>query len=87
VRFVDSYVSPEHRFSLGREAGSGRHYLSIPVSNGVVDYEEYYELDSTRYVELLAHPLSALPFVAECRRRQHDDLLLQRPGSNRGTPV
>lgn len=87
MRFEDAYVSREHRFSLGREVTTGRAYLAVPVSNGIVDYEEYYALDAERYAAFLADPVAALPFAQECRLRQHDDLLLQRPGWNRGTPV
>lgn len=87
VRFEDTYVSRADRFSLGVEADSDRYYLSIPVSTGVVDYEEHYELSEERYRAYLADPRAALPFAAACRRREHDDLLLLRPGRNRGTPV
>lgn len=87
MNFVDSYFSREHRFSLGRETDSGRYYVSIPVSNGVVDYEEYFELLPERYATFLDDPLAAVPFVEECRQRQHDELLIQKPGWNRGTPV
>jgi hypothetical protein len=36
-------------FTLGVEAGCGRHYASISVSDGLVDYEEYYELTPEQY--------------------------------------
>lgn len=87
VDLVDAFFSREHHYSLGHEQDSNRAYLSIPVSNGVVDYEEYYELDEARYSAFLEHPDSALQFADECRLRQHDDLLIQKPGRNRGTPV
>ncbi|VVN69955.1 hypothetical protein PS833_00345 [Pseudomonas fluorescens] len=35
------YVNREELFSLGIEETSGRFYVSFPVSNGMVDYEEY----------------------------------------------
>lgn len=87
MKFTDSYFSRETRFSLGVEEESGRFYASIPVSNGVVDYEEYYELTKEQYEAYLADPSTAVPFVEECRRRKHDHLLIQKPGWNRGTPV
>ncbi|MEV6583797.1 hypothetical protein AB0M92_37325 [Streptomyces sp. NPDC051582] len=87
MRFEDAYVSRADRFSLGAERDSGRYYVSIPVSSGVVDYEEYYELTGERYRAFLADPCAASAFAAACRRREHDDLLLLRPGRNRGTPV
>jgi hypothetical protein len=35
------YVNREELFSLGIEETFGRFYVSFPVSNGMVDYEEY----------------------------------------------
>lgn len=87
MRCEDAYVSREHHFSLGVELESGRPYLSIPVSNGLVDYEEYYALSSEHYAALLADPTAALDFAEECRARQHDDLLIEKPGWNRGAPT
>lgn len=83
----DEFFDRANRYSLGIDDESGRFYLSLPVSNGVVDYEEYYELTGDRNSELLADPVSAVAFAEECRRREHDDLMMQQPGSNRGTPV
>jgi hypothetical protein len=87
MNFEDTYYSSEYEYSIGVESTLGRHYASIPVSNGIVDYEEYYELTRDQYLEFLQDPSAAIEFIEACRRRQHDDLLLQRPGNNRGTPV
>ncbi|WAJ42972.1 hypothetical protein OK015_17140 [Mycobacterium sp. Aquia_216] len=87
MKFEDTFFSSEDRYSIGVESTSGRYYASIPVSNGIVDYEEYYELTQDQYSEFLRDSTAAIAFVEACRRREHDDLLLQRPGSNRGTPV
>jgi len=87
LKFDDTFFSREHRYSLGLEEISGKHYASIPVSNGVVDYEEYYELSDDRYDAFLRDESAAIGFIEECRRREHDDLLLEQPGSKRGTPV
>jgi hypothetical protein len=87
VEFKDTDTSQKHRYSIGVESTSGRYYASIPVSNGVVDYEEYYGITEAQYREFLSDPGTAIDFIEACRRREHDDLLLQRPGSNRGTPV
>jgi hypothetical protein len=83
--FRDAFVSRTHRFSLGREAQSGRFYLSIPVSSGPVDYEEYYEIDRDTFERFCRDESAALPFVARCRNREADDRLMIRPGANRGT--
>jgi NAD(P)-dependent dehydrogenase (short-subunit alcohol dehydrogenase family) len=84
---VDEYFSREERFSLGVDDASGQHYLSFPVTIGVADYSEFYALDDASYRDYLEDPLRALPFLAECRNREHDELLLQKPGWNRGIPM
>jgi hypothetical protein len=84
VRFNDLWFSRERRFALGIEEVSGRCYLSIPVSNGVVDYEEHYEIDRATLDRYLADPPSAEGFVQRCRARELDQLLFRTPGTNRG---
>jgi hypothetical protein len=83
-RFRDVHVSQAHRFSIGIEELSGRYYLSIPVSNGLVDYEEYYEIDRAAFDRYRSDPDDALPFVIQARQRALDHLLLIQPGPNRG---
>lgn len=85
--YQDTFFSREDRYSLGIETKSGRKYVSIPVSNGPLDYEEYYELTPEQYSTFLADRVSAVDFVQSCRRRERDELLIEKPGWNRGTPV
>ncbi len=80
-------VCREERFSLGVEAASGRYYLSIPVANGMVDYEEYYEIDRAAFERYRVEPASAKGFVERCRNREADDLLMMKPGRDRGVPL
>lgn len=87
MKFHEVYFSRRNRYSIGIELTSGQNYISIPVSNGIVDYDEYYVLAPTQYDELLEDPSAASEFVEACRRHEHDDCLLQRPGTNRGTPI
>lgn len=87
MKFDDTYFSRNDRYSLGVESTSGRYYASIPVSNGAVDYEEYYEITHDQYLRFLDDKGAAIDFVEACRRHEYDDLLLEKPGSNRGTPV
>lgn len=84
--YTDTYFSREHRYSVGIDK-LGRRYLSIPVSNGALDYEEHYEITPDQYDLFLADTSAAVDFAESCRRRQQDCLLLQKPGWNRGTPV
>lgn len=87
MKFTDAYFSRENRYALGVEERTGRYCASLPVSNGVADYEEYYELSYAQFHHFSADPADALEFIEACRRRECDDLLMQKPGSNRGTPV
>jgi hypothetical protein len=83
----DEYSSDENLYSLGVDELSGRRYASLPVTIGVVDYEEYYELTDDEYARFMADPVTAAAFVEECRNHEHDELLMQEPGWNRGTPI
>lgn len=85
VRFNDVFVSKEDRYSIGVELDMGSHYVSIPVSNGVVDYEEYYAISPQQAEDFLRDKTAAREFAAACRLRRHDDLLIQKPGTSRGT--
>ncbi|KRP63005.1 hypothetical protein [Pseudomonas trivialis] len=87
MKFQDVFVSREHMFSLGIEQDSGRFYVSIPVSNGMADYEEYYEVDRATFDLFSRDPNLALPFVIRCRKRELDELLMIPPGTNRGTAI
>ncbi|SIN93268.1 hypothetical protein [Agromyces cerinus] len=87
MKFSDEFSSRDDRYSLGMEGESGRRYVSFPVSNGVVDYEEYCELSTARYEQFRVDPTAAMAFVEESRGREHDELLMLKPGWSRGTPV
>jgi hypothetical protein len=87
MKFQDIYVSKEQRFSIGVETQSGQHYLSIPVSNSQVDYEEYYQLTPEMFQTFSADPNAALAFVEQCRLRERDELLLMKPGRERGVAM
>lgn len=87
MKFTDRYFNREERFSLGIEEASGKFYASLPVSNDMIEYEEYYEIDSTQF-ELFQKDLNAaLAFLTKCRRRELDELLIQKPGSRRGMAI
>jgi hypothetical protein len=87
MSFDDSFYSREDRYSLGVQSTLGKYYASFPVSSGFVDYIEYYELTSDQYHAFVMNKAAAVEFVNSCRRHEHDELLIQKPGSNRGTPV
>lgn len=87
MEFNDLLINREERFSLGQEKQSGKFYVSIPVSNGLVDYEEYYEIDGRQFELFQVDLKAALEFVKRCRSHQADDLLIMKPGKNRGIAV
>lgn len=86
MRFVDEQVSREHRYSLGTDTKTGNKYISIPVSNQLVDYEEYYAVDPEIYEALLKDAEQARTLAEKCRRRENDGRLIIKPGSSRGSP-
>lgn len=86
-RYVETHFWREQRVTIGLDQKTGGHYLAIPVSSGVVDYEELYHLTPEQYQAFSAEPASALDFVDGCRRREHDDQLIYPPGDRRGWSV
>ena len=87
MKFKDIRFSQKNQFSIGIEENSGKYFLSIPVSNSYVDYEEYYELTEEQFTDFNKNMELALPFVKMCRNRQNDSLIMQKPGKNRGFPT
>ena len=82
--FVDKFVSRINRYSIGIEIESGKYYLSIPVSNRMVDYEEYYVLSEEQYLQGTSNMESLIGFAQDCRNRNNDNLLFVKQGKNRG---
>jgi hypothetical protein len=87
MNFKDVAVNREQRYSIGIEQSSGKYYVSIPASNGLVEYEEYYEIDQAMFDKFRADPGSALPFVERARNRLEDPRLLYQPSTKRGSPT
>ncbi len=61
------HISEEDRYGLGVDTDSGKHFLAIPVTNGVADYNEYYEITREMLVGtdwgIVSGALSKLPDV------------------------
>lgn len=84
MNFADTHVNKSLRFSIGLETTTGRYYLSIPVANRLVDYEEYYEISRSlhdNYPETLD---DLVAFATACRNHECDQYLIVQPGSDRG---
>jgi hypothetical protein len=87
MKFDDVAVNRKERYALGVERNSGRYYIAIPASNGIIDYDEYYEIDKDMFERFRADLDSALPFVERCRNRLEDPRLMYQPSTRRGTPT
>jgi hypothetical protein len=88
LKFDTTHVFRELWFSLGIESTTGRHFLSIPVSAQIFDYEEYYGISGEQYRAFVDDPACGDAFAEECRRQQHDELLMiPPPPKNRGTAI
>lgn len=87
MKFNDIATSQIDKFSIGREEVSKIYYLSIPVSNPYMDYDEYYKLSEEMFSLFRSDMSSALDFVKRCRERKNDSLLIQKPGRLRGFPT
>lgn len=69
------------------DTDTGTHFLAIPVTIGVVDYDEYHEISNETFDRYVADPAAALDFAEQCPRREHDELLIVKRDRNRGIPV
>jgi len=87
MNFDDSFIFKKDRFSIGQETDSKKYYLSIPVSNGLVEYEEYYELTKEEFDRFSNGVAEMRRFAEQCRLRKADDRLIMKPGSKRGSPI
>lgn len=87
MKFKDTLVCKKERFSIGIEEETKKYYLSIPVANSFVDYEEYYEISKDEFDEFNASALAASELVQQCRNRKQDRRLIMKPGRDRGTAI
>jgi hypothetical protein len=87
MRFEDVSFSREYRFSVGRDQVGQTYYLSIPVKNMMVDYEEYYRISEEEFQKFAIDIEAGKRFADECRDRLHDDRLILKPGRDRGFPT
>jgi hypothetical protein len=85
-RFERTHFSRENRYWLGIDIEADGHFLEIPVSNMMVDYVETYAIAAEQYQLFVSDEAAATKFADECRRREHDDLLVFQPGTDRGLP-
>ena len=87
MNFKDIHILKKERFSIGIEEASNKYYISIPVSNGFVDYEEYYEIDKAIFNNFPSNIEKVKSLVETYRNREKDEDLILKPGKNRGTTI
>jgi len=68
--FTDTHVNKEKRYSLGIEKNSGEFYISFPVYNGLVEYEEYYQLTTEQYDGYPENSVELEQFLNECKSQK-----------------
>lgn len=79
-------VSKKGRCAINQDLDSGKYYLSFPVFNGYVDYEEYYEVLPKELESIMRDEAALQVLLQKSRNRQNDERLLLKPGSIRGSP-
>jgi hypothetical protein len=86
MNFVTIFLNKTERFSIDLETKFQKISVTIPVSNGLAEYEEFYEI-SEGELELFTNDDTLLKsFVHDCKNRKNDDRLLYKPGRLRGYP-
>lgn len=87
MRFQDTKFSKIGRFSIGIDNQTGKFYISIPVRNNYVEFEEYYEISADEF-KIFSNNLQQAEVLAEkCRDRQEEQRLFYQPSKERGWPV
>ncbi|KQY20287.1 hypothetical protein ASD31_24065 [Rhizobium sp. Root482] len=78
TRFQDTFISREHRFSLGIDHRTDRYYLSTPVSgvNRAMEWEAYFTITEGQFQVFHANPACADAFTEDCRMGRNEHLLV-----------
>jgi hypothetical protein len=84
MKFEDTYFSKEEGYSIGQELESGKYYLSIPVRNTLVEYNEYYEITEAEYNAFPNNTDRIQEIIQLSRERKNDARLIIQPGAERG---
>lgn len=79
-------VSKKDRYAINQDLDSGKYYLSFPVFNGYVDYEEYYEVLPDELESIMRDETALQLLLKKSHNRENDERLLLKPGSIRGSP-
>ena len=53
----------------------------------MIDYEEHYEIDRASFEHFQKDVEAAVDFVMKCRHRELDELLIEKPATNREAAI
>lgn len=81
LQFDDMLISQEEQYSLGVERVTGRRYISVSVSQGFADYEEFFEISDEEFDRLLDDPEGGQDLARRCRSGEENARLFRRPGA------
>jgi hypothetical protein len=87
MRFKYTSFSREHRFAIGIDLESKKYFISIPVNLGLVDDQEYYEINADEFHSFDKNQSYFIALAEKCRNRQNDSHLIYQPGKIRGNPT
>lgn len=82
-KFKDTKVYSTHYFSIGIEELSNQPYISIPVSNGMIETEEYYKLDEKLYKSYEQYESDLIQLARDCFDKKNDENLIYYQTLNR----
>lgn len=81
LQFADLMISEDGRYSIGVERSSGRHFISVQLSEGFVEYDEHYELSEAEFEILLVDPAAGEAFARRCQAGEEDGRMFGPGGS------
>ena len=84
MRYRTIFVSRDHRYALERDVQTAKPVFSIPVSNRMMDYEEWYAISEEEFERFLVDREAAKAFATQCGRREQDDRLDLEARPDRG---
>lgn len=67
-QFADMLIAEDGNYALGIERTTGRHYLSVEMSeDGLMGEEAHFEISEEEFMRLLEDPDGAKEFARLCR--------------------
>jgi hypothetical protein len=86
MKFEIISFSKVNRFGVGIEEESKKYFIAIPVTTGVFDYFEYYEIKKSDFEKFDTDLEHLKKIVQLCRDRKNDAKLISGPRNPRAVP-